>query len=312
MTSPAPSPRRSRPSLRRYPRQPDAARPPADPAHDEPGAAPGLAHDEAVARPDGKHHHPRTAASRRAGPRRAPRSDAEVGTPRSGVDVRTVTFGAVAWLVVLAAVAGVQVSRRAWPDSIVLLTVLGVLVVDLTGSLRHGTVTASRAGPAVVGAAVLVGLVLVVAPRHGTVAGLAVVASGAAALAYAWPDRADGGRTTRDRVAASRVAGSRVAGDRAAGDTAGDHTAGNAASERPAWDRPTSRTAFAWSAAWIAACLWELAMFILGSHETDGRNLYPAASDILDPLLDNPLAKALFVVVWLAAGVGLLARTDRR
>jgi hypothetical protein len=231
--------------------------------------------------------------------RRYPRRPDPAPAPRADAAVRTVTFGAVAWLVVLAAVAGVQVSRRAWPDSIVLLTVLGVLVVDLTGSLRHGTATASHGGPAIIGAAVLVGLVLFVAPRHGTVAGLAVVASGAAALAYAWPARAD----DDDRAAGNRVAGSRVARDRVAGDTAGD---------RPARDRPTSRTAFAWSAAWIAACLWELAMFILGSHETDGRNLYPAASDILDPLLDNPLAKALFVVVWLAAGVGLLARTDRR
>ena len=67
-----------------------------------------------------------------------------------------------------------------------------------------------------------------------------------------------------------------------------------------------------WTAAWVAGCLWELAMFLLGGRETDGRDLYPAASDLLDPALDNPLAKALFVVVWLAAGVGLLARTDRR
>ncbi len=198
---------------------------------------------------------------------------------RSADGVHRLTFGTVAWLVVVAAVAGVQLSRRAWPDAVTLLTVLGVLLLDLTGRLRHGRVTVSPTGPTIVGASVLVGLVLFVAPRHGGVAGVAVVASGAAALAYAWPDRAAGERS--------------VAG-------------------RPAWDRPTSRTALAWSAAWIAACLWELTMFILGSRETDGRNLYPAASDLLDPLLNNPLAKALFVVVWLAAGVGLLARTDRR
>lgn len=261
MTSPAPTPRRSH-LFRR------SGGAPARLAHDEPGAA-GLAHDEPGAARLA-HDEPRAARLARTVPAHAPRSDD---------DARTLTFGTVAWLVVLAAVTGVQLSRRAWPDALTLLAVLGVLVVDLTGSLRHGTVTVSHTGPAIIGAAVLVGLVLFVAPRHGTVAGLAVVASGAAALAYAWPDRADD-----DHVAA----------------------------DRPVWDRPTSRTALAWSAAWIAACLWELAMFVLGSHETDGRNLYPAASDLLDPVLDNPLAKALFVVVWLAAGVGLLARTDRR
>jgi hypothetical protein len=198
---------------------------------------------------------------------------------RSAEKVRALTFGTVAWLVVLAAVTGVQLSRRAWPDAITLATVLGLLVVDLTGRLRHGTVAVANTGPAIIGAAVLVALILFVAPRHGAVAGLAVVATGAAALAYAWPDRAG-----------------------ATGDVG----------DRPVWDRPTSRTAFAWSAAWIAACLWELTMFILGSKETDGRNRYPAASDILDPLLNHPLAKAVFVVVWLAAGVGLLARADRR
>jgi hypothetical protein len=196
---------------------------------------------------------------------------------RSPADLRRITFGTIAWLVVLAAVTGVQLSRRAWPDAITLAAVLGLLVVDLTGRLRHGSLTVARTGPAIIGAAVLVGLVLFVAPRHGAVAGLAVVASGAAAVTYAWPDRR-----------------------------------GDALGERPVWDQPTSRTAFAWSAAWIAACLWELAMFVLGSKETDGRNRYPAASDILDPALNHPLEKALFVVVWLAAGVGLLARTDRR
>lgn len=206
--------------------------------------------------------------------RRAARGDLTTAT-----GARTLTFGTVAWLVVVAAVAGVQLSRRAWPDSIALLVVLALLVVDLTGHVRHGTVAVAHTGPAIIGTAVLVGLLLFAAPRHGTVAGLVVVAAGGAAIAYAWPDRTDD-----------------------------DHVA----DDRPVWDRQTSRTAFAWSAAWIAGCLWELAMFILGSYETDGRNLYPAASDLLDPVLANPLGKALFIVVWLVAGVGLLARTDRR
>ena len=197
----------------------------------------------------------------------------------TAAEPRTVTPGTVTWLVVLAAVAVVQLDRHAWSDSTVLFAVLAVLLVDRSGRLPHGSVAVAGTGPVVIGAAVLAGAVLFLAPRHGAVAGFTVAAVGAGALAYAWPDRAD--------------------------DEPG-------ALDRPVWDRPTSRTAAAWSAAWIAGCLWELAMFLLGGTETDGRDVYPAASDLLDPLLANPLTKALFVVVWLTAGVGLIARTDRR
>ena len=197
----------------------------------------------------------------------------------SGPPARTVTGGTVAWFVVLAAMAVVQLDRRAWFDSAVLLTVLVVLVVDLSGRLPHGALTVSGTGPAVIGAALLAGVVLVLAPRHGTVAGLVLVVLGAAALAYAWPDRRENDPAVLDREP---------------------------------WDRATTRTAAAWAAAWIAGCLWELAMFLLGQGRTGSSNPYPAASDLLDPLLANPVVKALFVVVWLSAGVGLLARMDRR
>ena len=133
---------------------------------------------------------------------------------------------------------------------------LVVLLADLTGRLPHGTFAIAHTGPVVIGAAVLAGLVLFLAPRHGTVAGFAVVGAGVGALVYAWPERADD--------------------DPALG-------------TRQVWDRPTSRTAAAWTAAWVAGCLWELTMFLLGGTEHDGRELYPAASDLLDPLLDHPL-----------------------
>lgn len=214
--------------------------------------------------------------------RRVERPPAKPATPAPAQPTspaHTVTGGTVVWFVVLAVVTVIQLDRRAWFDSTVLLTVLVVLLVDLSGRLPHGAVTVSRTGPAVIGAALLAGVVLVLAPRHGAVAGLVLVAIGAGALAYAWPDRPEDDLPVLDREP---------------------------------WDRATRRTAAAWAAAWIAGCLWELAMFLLGQGRPKGSNPYPAASDLLDPLLDNSLVKGLFVVVWLAVGVGLLARTDRR
>lgn len=233
----------------------------------------------------GQADHPDAGHARQARrPRGRPTSPTPAPAPtvpstQSPPTSRTVTIGTVAWLVVLGAVALVQLSRHAWADAVVLLLALVGLVVALTRTRPHRILAVAHAGPAVIGAAVLAGVLLLLAPRHGAVAGFVVAAAGAGALVYAWPDRSDDD---------SAVGGRQV------------------------WDRPTSRTAFAWSAAWVAGCLWELAMFLLGGTETDGRDVYPAASDLLDPLLAHPLLKALFVVVWLATGVGLLARTDRR
>ncbi len=216
----------------------------------------------------------RDPAARRAPDAAPPSASAPTPAPiPAPTRPRTTTFGTIAWLVVVAAVAGVQLSRRAWVDSAVLLVVLVVLLTDATGRLRHRTRVAPRTRWPVLAAAATLGVVLVAAPRHSTIAGVAMIAAGLGALAYAWPDRSG---------------------------------------EPPAWDRRMTRTATAWSAAWVAGCLWELAMFVLGGTRPDGRVVYPAASDLFDPLLANSLVKAGFVVVWLTVGVTLLARVDRR
>jgi hypothetical protein len=183
------------------------------------------------------------------------------------------TFGTVAWLVVVAAVALVQLSRQAWPDAAVLAVALVALLLDVTGRLPRPQVEPLRQGWFVLLVALVVAVVLVLAPRHGAVAGTAVATAGAAAAIYAWPDRTG---------------------------------------DLPEWDWSMTRTATAWTAAWVAGCLWELAMFLLGGRETDGRERYPAASDLLDPLLAHPVLKAAFVLVWVGVGVELIARVDRR
>ena len=60
-----------------------------------------------------------------------------------------------------------------------------------------------------------------------------------------------------------------------------------------------------WAAASVGILLWEFAANILGQLD---KSLYsfPAISVLVDPLLDNLVGQAIFVALWLAAGIGFL------
>lgn len=73
----------------------------------------------------------------------------------------------------------------------------------------------------------------------------------------------------------------------------------------------STRTAILWSAALVAVCIWELTMYLLGTF-VGGRTAFPALSDLLDPLVENPIGRILFVAVWILGGVGLLRRGEQR
>jgi hypothetical protein len=53
-------------------------------------------------------------------------------------------------------------------------------------------------------------------------------------------------------------------------------------------------------------------MYILGTVSPGGRAAYPALSDLLNPLLDVPAARVVFVTVWLLGGVFLVRRATTR
>ncbi|MES2172101.1 MAG: hypothetical protein V4479_15490 [Actinomycetota bacterium] len=83
-------------------------------------------------------------------------------------------------------------------------------------------------------------------------------------------------------------------------------------------DAPTAmtariaRTAALWAGVGVALCLWELTMYMLGSYLPAGRTGFPALSDLLDPMLNTPVGRIVFVVAWLLCGVGLLRRGRAR
>lgn len=71
----------------------------------------------------------------------------------------------------------------------------------------------------------------------------------------------------------------------------------------------TSRLLWGWWAALFA--LVELVAYV-GSKLSGDLNLFPTISVILDPVLDQPLGRAVFVALWLMAGVYLFGIRRRK
>ena len=68
---------------------------------------------------------------------------------------------------------------------------------------------------------------------------------------------------------------------------------------------PVSRATVLWRTYGIALCLWELAANILGQLNNT-LSEFPTISVLVDPMLDHPLGKAGFVLLWLMSGVGFM------
>ncbi|MGB3732278.1 hypothetical protein [Microbacterium sp.] len=81
--------------------------------------------------------------------------------------------------------------------------------------------------------------------------------------------------------------------------------AGTASAVRP-WTPGLRRLAVAWAVILVAGCLWELAQFIVGRIAPTQPSF--ALSDLVDPLMDVPLGKAVFAMAWLACGAFLVLR----
>lgn len=185
----------------------------------------------------------------------------------------TRSWGAFAWLGILAAIGVVQLLRRQWGDAAIFATATVIVGADAVGAVRSGRRTPRMRMPALLIGAGAAAVLLIVAPRHSVWSGLAMIAVAAGALVAAWPDDGE--------------------------------------PRRGSWTRALRALGWAWAAAWIVACLWEVLQVTLGGTTVGGRAAHPALSDLLDPLLDLPIGHAAFVVAWLAIGV-LLVRRGRR
>jgi hypothetical protein len=83
-----------------------------------------------------------------------------------------------------------------------------------------------------------------------------------------------------------------------------------AASARRGWSPGLRRLAMTWAVIVVVGCLWELAQFIVGTIAPSQPSF--ALSDLVDPLLDAELGKAIFAGAWLSCGAFLVLRGRSR
>ncbi|MFM5905555.1 MAG: hypothetical protein ACKORF_05580 [Micrococcales bacterium] len=65
------------------------------------------------------------------------------------------------------------------------------------------------------------------------------------------------------------------------------------------------RSRLTWIIWAVVTCIWEFAANILGQVTKDPQG-YPTISVLVDPLMDQILGQAGYVVTWLAVGYGLI------
>lgn len=190
----------------------------------------------------------------------------------------------LAWAAVLAVTATFHVVRGAPVDATIYAAAAALLLLDQLGwlrvplRLRVDRDTASRRLVAAV-LIVVASLTLGFSPLYGPADAAVVVGIGVLLLPVAWAER-------------ERDDGVRPPGAR----------------ER----RALRRSAVLWSAVIAAGCLWEVGAFFLGRSRPGGEADFPALSDLVDPVLAWPPARAALVAVWLLGGYALLRRGRAR
>jgi hypothetical protein len=187
------------------------------------------------------------------------------------------------WIGILGLTSCFQFFRGAPADGAVFLAAALALTLDTLGALRFAhTARMPRRLVAFSVGAIIVAL-LTLLPRYSFADGVIIAGIGLTLIPFAWPN------PLVERV---RVPG----------------TADPRAEAASAWPRPLRRAAILWSALGVALCLWELGSFFLGMPSAEAEFAHPPLSDLIGPVLDNPLARAAGAALWLAGGAALLRR----
>lgn len=165
--------------------------------------------------------------------------------------------------------AGFQTWRGAYVDGILFFSLVAMLILDrLTGG-RLVILKKPIVAPKIVVLAItgVLGMVLVLAPRHSWVDLAVFIAIGVTVLLVAWEPTPDREQRTHKALL---------------------------------------RSMWMWSMLAVAMCLWEATAFVLSVTMPGGNENYPTISVLLDPFVENVWGRLVFVGLWLAAGYGLL------
>jgi hypothetical protein len=187
------------------------------------------------------------------------------------------------WIAILVLCGSFQIYRGAPIDGAFFLGAGLALLADAAGWLRalerYPLPRVRLAAQVALGAIVVA--VITFAPQWG-VADLAVVCVvGATALVVAW--RGDGMELP--------ASDSERAGD-----------------DARALRGAVRRSAVLWAAAGVFLCLWELSSFFLAMPSAAAENAHPPLSDLIDPIVANPLGRAVCAALWIVGGAALLRR----
>lgn len=182
------------------------------------------------------------------------------------------------WIGILALTSAFQFFRGAPADGVIFAAAALALTVDLTGLLRFARTARMPRRLAAFSLGIVIVALLTLLPRYSFADGVIVVGIGLTLIPFAWPNRSAGPSDDPSTPPAN------------------------------GWPRPLRRAAILWSALGVALCLWELGSFILGMPSPTAEYAHPPLSDLIDPLLENPIGRGIGAALWLLGGAALLRR----
>ncbi|MBB5633659.1 hypothetical protein BKA04_001882 [Cryobacterium mesophilum] len=176
------------------------------------------------------------------------------------------------WTLVVIVTALFHFFRGAPVDGALFLIIAILLLADGMGWVRLRVPDVRLPSLATLaGCAVVLGTLLVLAPRHGVVEGLIVSAIGVFVLVVSW--------------------------DAAGGPS--EHT------------RPLRNAIILFTAVGVIGCLIEVTSYLLGLRSPEAMFEHPSISLLLDPYVDTLAGRIVFTGLWLLAGIWFLRRSRR-
>lgn len=190
---------------------------------------------------------------------------------------------ALLWVITLTVMSVFQFWRGAPIDGLIFTVITAVIVIERVVRMRKPASTAPAEARTTTGGtrrlvimlavALLVGIVIVVAPRTGPLSISLVVALGIGAVVLVW-----------------------------------NHSPGLPGGS----PQSRHRARIAWASIGITLCVWEALAYILSVTVPRGWIGFPTVSLLLEPAVDFDPSRALMTAAWLAAGVWLVAGTISR